>query len=184
MDKEGVRIGVYICHCGTNIAGVVDVKAVTEFAKGLPGVALAKEMMYACSEATQREIINDIQEERLDRVVVAACSPKMHEPTFRAALERAGLNKYLFEMANIREQASWVHRDGGQATEKAKDLVRMAVARAGLLVGYKESEIPIGERALVVGGGIAGIQAALDLADSGYKVFLVEKEPFIGGHMA
>jgi heterodisulfide reductase subunit A len=185
MKRDGEpRIGVYICHCGTNIAGVVDVKAVAEFAKGLPGVALAKDMMYACSEATQREIINDIQQERLDRVVVAACSPKMHEPTFRAALERAGLNKYLFEMANIREQDSWVHKDGGQATEKAKDLVRMAVARARLLIPYKESEIPVGERALVVGGGIAGIQAALDLADSGYKVFLVEKEPFIGGHMA
>jgi heterodisulfide reductase subunit A len=182
--SEEPKIGVYICHCGTNIAGVIDVKEVAEFAQELEGVALAKDMMYACSEASQREIIADIQEKELNRVVVAACSPKMHEPTFRAACERAGLNKYLFEMANIREQDSWVHHDGGLATEKAKDLVKMAVARARLLKPYEEIEVEVGENALVVGGGIAGIQAALDLADSGYEVFLVEKEPFIGGHMA
>jgi heterodisulfide reductase subunit A len=183
-EEDEPRVGVYICHCGTNIAGVVDVKEVAKFAQGLPGVALAKDMMYACSEATQREIIADIQQEKLNRIVVAACSPKMHEPTFRAALERAGLNKYLFEMANIREQDSWVHKNGRQATEKAKDLVRMAVARARLLTPYKDSELAVGERVLIVGGGISGIQAALDLADSGYKVYLIEKEPFIGGHMA
>ena len=182
--EEEPRIGVYVCHCGTNIAGVIDVEEVAKAAEGLPGVALAKHTMYACSEATQREIIADIQQEKLNRIIVAACSPKMHEPTFRAALERAGLNKYLFEMANIREQDSWVHKDGQKATEKAKDLVRMAVARARLLKPYEERELPVGERALIVGGGIAGIQAALDLADSGYKVYLVEKEPFIGGHMA
>ncbi|MCR4405199.1 MAG: CoB-CoM heterodisulfide reductase HdrA2 [Candidatus Acetothermia bacterium] len=183
-EREEPRVGVYVCHCGTNIAGVVDVEEVAKAAQALPGVVVAKHTMYACSEATQREIINDVQQEKLNRVVVAACSPKMHEPTFRAALERAGLNKYLFEMANIREQDSWVHKDGHKATEKAKDLVRMAVARARLLRAYEERELPVGERVLVVGGGIAGIQAALDLADSGYKVFLVEKEPFIGGHMA
>ena len=184
MEMEEPRIGVYVCHCGTNIAGVVDVAEVAEFAKGLENVVLAKDVLYACSEATQREIIADIQEHGLNRVVVAACSPKMHEPTFRAVLERAGLNKYLLEMANIREQDSWVHKDGHRATEKAKDLVRMAVARARLLAPLEETEIPIGERVLVIGGGIAGIQAALDLADSGYKVYLVEKEPTIGGRMA
>jgi len=181
---EELRIGVYVCHCGTNIAGVVDVKGVAEFARELEGVVLAKNLLYACTEATQREITKDIQEQKLNRVVVAACSPKMHEPTFRAALERAGLNKYLLEMANIREQDSWVHRDGQQATEKAKDLVRMAVARARLLEPLEDTTIPIGEEVLVIGGGIAGIQAALDLADAGYKVYLVEKEPTIGGRMA
>ncbi len=140
--------------------------------------------MYACSEPSQREIAADIKEHKLNRVIVAACSPKMHEPTFRAVCERVGLNKYLFEMTNIREQASWVHKDGGQATEKATDLIKMAVARARLLQPLKDSEVPIGQTCLIIGGGIAGIQAALDLADSGYKVYLVEKEPFIGGRMA
>ena len=182
--KEELRVGVYVCHCGSNIAGVIDVKEVAEFARGLDDVVLAKNLLYACTDATQREIIADIQEHKLNRVVVAACSPKMHEPTFRAALERAGLNKYLLEMANIREHASWVHRNGRDATEKAKDIVRMAVARARLLQPLEDSEVPIGETALVIGGGIAGIQAALDLADSGYKVILVEKEPTIGGRMA
>lgn len=181
---EEIRVGVYICHCGTNIAGVVDVKEVAEFAKDLDGVVVAKTMMYACSEPCQREIELDIKEQKLNRVVVAACSPKMHEPTFRAACERAGLNKYLFEMASIREQASWVHKNGHQATEKAKDLIKMAVARARLLQPLKDSEIAIGSHCLVIGGGIAGIQAALDLADSGYTVYLVEKDPFIGGRMA
>ena len=184
MKSEEPRVGVYVCHCGTNIAGVVDVAEVAEFAKGIEGVVLAKDVLYACSEATQREIAADIQEHKLDRVVVAACSPKMHEPTFRAVLERAGLNKYLFEMANIREHNSWVHKNGHQATEKAKDLVAMAIARARLLEPLEDSEVPIGENVLVIGGGIAGIQAALDLADSGYHVFLVEKEPTIGGRMA
>ncbi len=181
---EEIRTGVYICHCGTNIAGVINVREVADFAKGLPGVSLAKAMMYACSEPSQREIAADIKEQKLNRVIVAACSPKMHEPTFRAVCERAGLNTYLFEMSNIREQASWVHKDGGQATEKAKDLIKMALARARLLQPLKDSEVPIGETCLIIGGGIAGIQAALDLADSGYKVYLVEKEPFIGGRMA
>lgn len=181
---EEIRTGVYICHCGTNIAGVIDVKAVADFAKGVEGVFLAKDMMYSCSESSQREIEADIKEHKLNRVVVAACSPKMHELTFRACCERAGLNKYLFEMSNIREQGSWVHRNGSQASEKAKDLVKMAVARARLLEPLKDSEVPIGQNCLIVGAGIAGIQAALDLADSGYKVYLVEKEPFIGGRMA
>ena len=182
--REELRIGVYVCHCGSNIAGVIDVKAVTDFARELDDVVVAKELMYACTDSTQREITQDIQERKLNRVVVAACSPKMHEPTFRGAVERAGLNKYLMEMANIREHASWVHKNGKDATEKAKDLVRMAVARARLLQPLEEGEVPIGDTALIVGGGIAGIQAALDLADSGYKVILVEKEPTIGGRMA
>jgi heterodisulfide reductase subunit A len=183
MEPEP-RIGVYICHCGTNIADMVDVQGMAEFARGLNGVVLSKNVMYACSDPTQQEIEEDIKEQELNRVVVAACSPRIHEPTFRSVLERAGLNKYLFEMANIREQDSWVHEDRSQATEKAKDLVRMAVARARLLQPSEESEVTIGENALVIGGGIAGIQAALDLADAGYKVYLVEKEPFLGGRMA
>lgn len=182
MKPEEVRTGVYICHCGTNIAGVVDVREVADFAKNLAGVSLAKDMMYACSEPCQRQIEAEIKEHKLNRVIIAACSPNMHEPTFRAVCERAGLNKYLFEMANIREQNSWVHKDGG--TEKAKDLIKMAVARARLLQPLKDSEVPIGQTCLIIGGGIAGIQAALDLADSGYKVYLIEKEPFIGGRMA
>ena len=184
MNAEEPRIGVYVCHCGTNIAGVVDVKGVAEFAKDLDGVVLSRDVLYACTEAAQREIGQDIQEQKLTRVVVAACSPKLHEPTFRAALERAGLNKYLLEMANIREQGSWVHRNGRDATEKAEDLVWMAVARARLLAPLEDTEVPIGENVLIIGGGIAGIQAALDLADSGYHVYLVEKEPTIGGRMA
>ncbi|MFQ6117233.1 MAG: FAD-dependent oxidoreductase, partial [Candidatus Bipolaricaulia bacterium] len=184
MKMEEPRVGVYVCHCGTNIAGVVDVEEVAQSAEGLEGVVLARDILYACSEAAQREIAADIEEQKLNRVVVAACSPKLHEPTFRAVLERAGLNKYLFEMANIREQDSWVHKNGHRATEKAKDLVKMAVARARLLEPLEDSEVPIGENVLIIGGGIAGIQAALDLADSSYHVFLVEKEPTIGGRMA
>ncbi len=185
MNNGEPRVGVYICHCGTNIAGVIDVEGVADFARKLEGVVLAKDVMYACSEPTQREIKEDIQEEKLNQVVVAACSPKMHEPTFQAVVEEAGLNKYLFEMANIREQDSWVHKkNGAQATEKAKDLVKMAVARALLLAPNQDGQIPIGDKVLVIGGGIAGIQASLDLADGGYQVYLVEKEPTIGGRMA
>ena len=183
--KDDVRIGVYVCHCGLNIAGSVDCAEVAKFAAKLPGVVLGQDNRYTCSDQGQAGIKNDIKEHKLNRVVVASCSPRLHEPTFRKACEDAGLNKYLFEMANIREHCSWVHLyDREAATEKAKDLVKMAVAKAGLLEPAVEVEVPITRRVLVIGGGVAGIQAALDLADTGYKVCLVEKEPSIGGMMA
>jgi len=185
MSVEEVRIGVYVCHCGLNIAGSVDCKEVAEFAATLPHVALARDYRYTCSDQGQALIKNDIKEYRLNRVVVASCSPRLHEPTFRKVCEEAGLNKYLFEMANIREQCSWVHLyDKEAATEKAKDLVKMVVAKAALLKPASEIEVPIIRKALIIGGGVAGIQAALDLADTGYKVYLVEREPSIGGMMA
>ena len=183
--NEEVRIGVYVCHCGLNIAGSVDCAGVAEFAATLPNVVLSKDNRYTCSDQGQDIIKKDIREQKLNRVVVASCSPRLHEPTFRKACEDAGLNKYLFEMANIREQCSWVHlydRKGG--TEKAKDLVKVAVAKAALLQPAEEMEVPITRKTLVIGGGVAGIQAALDLAETGYKVYLVEKEPSIGGMMA
>ncbi|MBA7657379.1 hypothetical protein ES703_65316 [subsurface metagenome] len=183
--QDEVRIGVYICHCGTNIAGVVDVDEVTEFAKTLPSVVVARNYKYSCSEPGQDTIKEDIKELNLNRVVVASCSPRMHERTFRRACSSAGLNPYLFEMANIREHCSWVHSTNREAaTQKAKDIVKMAVARARLLKPQKESEIPVTDAALVIGGGIAGIQTSLDLADAGHMVYLVEKQPTIGGMMA
>ena len=182
---EMPRIGVYVCHCGLNIAGSVDCVEVAKFAASLPNVVLSKDNRYTCSEQGQELIKTDIREHGLNRVVVASCSPRLHEPTFRKACEEAGLNKYLFEMANIREQCSWVHlHEREAATEKAKDLVKAAVAKAALLEPAEEVEVPIIRRALVIGGGVAGIQAALDLADTGYKVYLVEREPSIGGRMA
>jgi len=185
FDDKGVRIGVYVCHCGLNIAGSVNVEEVAKFAGTLPNVVIARDYRYTCSDQGQELIKNDIKEYRLNRVVVASCSPRLHEPTFRKACEEAGLNKYLFEMANIREQCSWVHLySKEEATEKAKDLVRMAVAKAALLEPAVEIEVPIVRKAAVIGGGVAGIQAALDLADMGYKVYLIEKEPTIGGRMA
>ncbi|MGD0979460.1 MAG: CoB-CoM heterodisulfide reductase HdrA2 [Candidatus Bathyarchaeia archaeon] len=180
-----IRIGVYVCHCGLNIAGSVDCEEVAQFAATLPNVVLAQDNRYTCSDQGQAGIKKDIQEQKLNRVVVASCSPRLHEPTFRKACEDAGLNKYLFEMANIREHCSWVHLyDKEAATEKAKDLVKMAVAKVALLEPEDEVSVPITRKALVIGGGVAGIQAALDLADTGYKVYLVEKEPSIGGMMA
>jgi len=183
--SEGPRIGVYVCHCGLNIAGSVDCGEVAKFAATLPHVVLAQDNRYTCSDQGQEGIKKDIKEHGLNRVVVASCSPRLHEPTFRKACADAGLNKYLFEMANIREHCSWVHLyDRESATEKAKDLVKMAVAKVALLQPAEEIELSVERRALVIGGGVAGIQAALDLADTGYKVFLVEKEPSIGGMMA
>jgi len=184
-SAEEPRIGVYVCHCGLNIAGSVDCEDVAKFASALPHVVLAQDNRYTCSDQGQEGIKKDIKEHKLNRVVVASCSPRLHEPTFRKACEDAGLNKYLFEMANIREHCSWVHLyDRKSATEKAKDLVKMAVAKVALLEPAEEIEVPINRRALIIGGGVAGIQASLDLADTGYKVFLVEKEPSIGGMMA
>ncbi len=184
-DGQEIRVGVYICHCGLNIAGSVDCEEVAEFAATLPNVVLAKDNRYTCSDQGQELIKSDIREQMLNRVVVASCSPRLHELTFRKACEEAGLNKYLFEMANIREQCSWVHlHDREAATEKAKDLVKMAVAKAVLLQPAEEIEVPVTKKALIIGGGVAGIEAALDLANTGYRVHLVEKEPSIGGTMA
>jgi len=177
------RIGVYICHCGTNIADTVDVKKVTEYAAGLDGVVVARDYIFMCSDRGQELIRNDIRDLGLDRVVVASCSPRMHEPTFRRVCREAGLNPYLFEMANIREQCSWVHKDGKEATEKAKALIRAAVKRVSHHEPLTTKEILVNPNVLVVGGGIAGIQAALKVADSEHQVYLVEREPSIGGHM-
>ncbi|MFC1932708.1 4Fe-4S binding protein [Chloroflexota bacterium] len=178
-----VKTGVYVCHCGLNIAGTVDVKKVAEYARGLDWVVVARDYEFMCSDPGQALIKNDIKEFGLNRVVVASCSPRMHEATFRRVCQEAGLNPYLFEQANIREQCSWVHSDKHEATEKAKALVRAAVRRVYYHELLEIKEIPVNPNTLVVGGGIAGIQAALDIADSEHKVYLVEREPSIGGHM-
>ncbi len=178
------RIGVYVCHCGANIAAAVDVVQVTEYASGLPSVAVARDYKFMCSDPGQDLIKNDIKEMGLNRVVVASCSPRLHEPTFRRTLVSAGLNPYLFEMANIREQCAWVHADKEKATEKAKALVNAAVRRVFLHEPLETKEVEVNPCTLVVGAGIAGIQAALEIADSGRKVYLVEREPSIGGNMA
>jgi heterodisulfide reductase subunit A len=183
--KKDLRIGVYVCHCGLNIAQSVDCDGVAADAAELPNVCVSKGIGYACSEPGQREIREDIEEHDLNRIVVASCSPRLHEPTFRQMLQTAGLNPYLLEMANLREQCSWVHmHDHGAATNKAYDLVKMAVARASRLEPLTEAKLPMTQRALVIGGGVAGIQSALDLADNGYDVIMVEKRPSIGGVMA
>lgn len=178
------KIGVYVCHCGSNIAGTVDVAALVEFAKGLPEVAVAREYKFMCSDPGQLLIQEDIKKLGLTRIVVTACSPLMHEPTFRGACERAGLNRYLFQMANIREHCSWVTIDKGAATDKAKALLAGAVHKAAYLAPLQRKTVGVNPNTLVVGGGIAGIQAALDIADSGKRVYLVERDTTIGGHMA
>jgi NADH:ubiquinone oxidoreductase subunit E/NAD-dependent dihydropyrimidine dehydrogenase PreA subunit len=178
------RIGVYICHCGTNISLTVDIPAVVEYAKTLPDVVVAKEYKYMCSDPGQDMIQKDIKEHKLTRVVVSSCSPLMHEETFRGTVEDAGLNMFLFQMANIREQCSWVHSDRGRATEKAKRLISGAVNRVRYHKELEGRRVPVQPAAMVVGAGITGIEAALKIADAGRKVYLVEKEPSIGGHMA
>ncbi len=182
--SEKPKVGVYVCHCGINIASTIDVESVANYAKTLPNVLVARNYTYVCSDPGQELIKKDIQNEGINRVVVAACSPRMHELTFRGTLKSAGLNPYLLEVANIREQCSWVHKDKEYATEKAKSLIKSAVAKAILLEPLEEKEVDVIQKALVVGGGIAGIQSALDIADAGFKVYLLEKEPTIGGHMA
>ncbi|MGC1120620.1 MAG: CoB--CoM heterodisulfide reductase iron-sulfur subunit A family protein [Candidatus Methanofastidiosia archaeon] len=184
MSKSEPRIGVYVCHCGLNIGAVVDVAAVAEYAQTLPGVVVARESTHTCSDNGQRSIQEDIENHSLNRVVVASCSPRMHGDTFMKTCETAGLNPYLFEMANIREQCSWVHTDKEQATEKAKDLVRMAVAKVQLLEPLEKQKSAVNKAALVIGGGVAGIFSALYLANAGIKTYIVEKKPSIGGHMA
>ena len=177
------RIGVFICHCGTNIAATVDVEAVAAAAREFPNVAFATTYKYMCSEPGQAMIKESIEEYNLDRIVIASCSPRMHELTFRKMLKGTRINPYMLEIANIREQCAWVHTDRAKATEKAIDHVKMAVAKVGKDKPLTTSTIPITKRALVIGGGIAGIQAALDIADAGFDVTIVEKEPSIGGHM-
>ena len=178
------RIGVFICWCGSNIAATVDVERLSEAVKAEPGVVFAANYQYMCSENGQQLIKNAIKEYKLDGVVVGSCSPRMHEATFRKAAEAAGLNPYMVEVANIREQCSWIHKDREEATRKALVLVRTAIAKVRLDAPLKEGESPVVKRALVIGGGIAGIQAALDIAEAGFPVDIVEKNPTIGGRMA
>lgn len=183
--SEKPRIGVYVCHCGLNIARTVDCEKVASESAGIQDVVVARDVQYACSEPGQQSIKEDIAEHGLDRVVVAACSPRLHEPTFRQMLESSGLNAYMLEMANLREHCSWVHMNEPEAaTRKAAELVAMAVARSSRLEPLQSRKIPLTKRTLVIGGGIAGIQTALDLADNGYEVVLVERKPSIGGQMA
>jgi heterodisulfide reductase subunit A-like polyferredoxin len=182
VNYERPRIGAFICHCGINIGGVVDVPAVVEYAKTLPYVVHADENLYTCSQDTQEAMKKVIEEHRLNRVVVASCTPRTHEPLFQDTIREAGLNRYLFEMANIRDQCSWVHmHQHEEATEKAKDLVRMAVAKAALLEPLPTQTIPMNKKALVIGGGLTGMTAAQQIARSGFEVYLVEKEAELGG---
>jgi heterodisulfide reductase subunit A len=182
---ENVRIGVFVCDCGSNIAGFVDTESVRDYAATLPGVAVAVRSKYTCADPGQQEIQRVIAEHNLNRVVVASCSPASYEVVFRQCIQGAGLNPYLLEMANIREHCSWVTPGNRQAaTKKAKGIVEVAVARAGWLFAQDEENVPVTDAALVIGGGVAGIQAALDLADAGHQVYLVERQPSIGGIMA
>jgi heterodisulfide reductase subunit A len=185
MQHNGhVRIGVYICHCGANIAGTVKINQVRDFISSAPGVVVARDYKFMCSDPGQELIRNDIAELNLNRIVVAACSPLMHELTFRTAARKAGLNRYLVQIANIREHCSWIHDDTRRATEKAKALVLAAVRRVALHQPLEPTKADINPNVLVVGAGIAGIQAALEIAESGRTVYLVEREPSIGGRMA
>lgn len=182
VSAEEPRIGVYVCHCGANIGAVVNVKETVKFSLSLPNVVHADENVFICSSEAASMLVRDIKEKGLNRLVVAACTPRTHEPLFRDTLREAGINQYYFEMANIREHCSWVHsREKEEATKKAKDLIRMAVARACLLEPLEEYELPVDKRALVVGGGIGGMVAALSIANQGHEVYLVEKEDELGG---
>ena len=180
---EEIRIAVYVCHCGVNIAATVDVAEVARYAGTLPGVVLSRDYVFMCSDPGQDLIRQDIKEHNLNRVIVASCSPRLHEPTFRRVCESAGINRYLLEMVNIREQCSWTNEDKEANTEKAKALVDAAVRRVHYQEALEVKEAPYNSSTLIVGGGIAGIQAALEIANSEHKVYLVEREPSIGGHM-
>lgn len=183
--ENGLRIGVFVCDCGLNIAGAVDCGAVAEYSETLRDVVCVVRNKYTCADPGQNEIKDAIHQHKLNRVVIASCTPRQHEPTFRQCVREAGLNPYLMEMANLREHCSWVHPgDWDGATNKAKDLVASAVARARFLQPQEELTVPVTKRALVIGGGVSGIEAALELADAGHKVTLVEKAPSIGGIMA
>ncbi|MDY6865380.1 MAG: 4Fe-4S binding protein [Halobacteriota archaeon] len=184
MGSEDIRIGVYVCHCGGNISDTVGVEDVRTYSEGLDDVVMARSLEHVCSDEGQGTIKEDIKNYNLNRIVVGTCSPQFHELTFQATLQDAGLNKYMLEMANLREQCSWVYEDSDVATKKARNLINMAVAKARLNEPLETKKIPIGNSVLVIGAGISGIQASLDLADSGMKVYVVEKEPSIGGHMS
>jgi len=184
-ETEQLRIGVFLCHCGTNIAGVLDLKELAEFAARLPGVVQVADNLYTCSEPGQQGITGAIREHNLNRIVVAGCSPKLHEVTFRKCLMQAGLNPFLLEMINVREQLTWVHSHESQLSrEKARDALAAAVARARYLEPLAAISVPVTKRALVVGGGIAGLTSGLDLADAGVDTVLVERESSVGGRMA
>ncbi len=178
------RIGVFVCHCGTNIAGTVDVKAVAQAIKNEPGVVFSTDYQYMCSQAGQEMIKQAVADNKLTGIVVCSCSPRMHEATFRKTAAAAGLNPYMVEIANIREQCSWVHKEMPIGTEKAIILAKAAVAKVNLNAPLTPGESPVTKRALVIGGGIAGIQTALDIADAGFPVDIVETKPTIGGKMA
>ncbi|MCD4704285.1 MAG: FAD-dependent oxidoreductase, partial [Methanosarcinaceae archaeon] len=184
--QEGeLRIGAFICECGVNIAGTVDCQKVADYVSTMPNVTTSVVNKYTCSDAGQAEIKQAIKDHHLNRVLVASCTPKTHEPIFRACVEEAGLNPYLFEFVNIREHCSWIHMwEKEAATEKAKELVRMGVSRAALLEPLESCEVPVIDKALVIGAGVTGMQAALDIAEMGHKVYLVEQGPSIGGKMA
>jgi heterodisulfide reductase subunit A2 len=182
--NDNCRIGVYICHCGLNIASKVDVQALEKYAATLPKVVLAKTYKFMCSDPGQQLIKDDLAKNGITHLVVASCSPLMHEPTFRGVLQDAGVNPYLYQMVNIREQVSWVTKDLERATQKAKLLITAAVRRVALHDALQRSSVPVNPDVLIVGAGIAGISAALTLADAGKQVYLVEREPSIGGHMA
>jgi len=185
MREKKKKIGVFVCECGSNIAGSLDCEEVRKYAETLPDVTCSVLNKYTCAEPGQKEIKKYIKEYNLNRVVVASCTPRMHETTFRNCVSETGLNPYLMEMANIREHCSWAHLNNwDEATKKAKDIVKISVARARLLRPQTEAKVSIQQEVLVVGGGVAGIQSALDLADAGYQVHLVEKEASIGGLMA
>ena len=177
--NDGVRVGLYVCHCGTNIAGTVDVKALTEFGARLPGVTISRDYKYMCSDPGQELILQDVRDHQLNRIVVASCSPLLHEQTFRTATAKAGLNPYYFHMVNIREHDSWVHEDKQAATEKAMDLLRAAVRRVAHHKALEKKRVPIHPDVLVVGGGIAGIHAALTLANAGKHVYLVDRKSVV-----
>ncbi|MBM4386088.1 MAG: CoB--CoM heterodisulfide reductase iron-sulfur subunit A family protein [Deltaproteobacteria bacterium] len=184
VSGQAPRIGVFVCHCGTNIGGVVDVPSVAEYAKTLPDVVYSEDNLYTCSTDSQERIKKAIKEHNLNRVIVASCTPRTHEPLFQNTVREGGLNEYLFEMANIRDQCSWVHmHDHDGATLKSKDLVRMAVAKARLLEPLQKGKMPISHEALVIGGGVAGMTAALDLASQGFTTHLIEKEKNLGGNL-
>jgi heterodisulfide reductase subunit A len=183
VSQEAPRIGVFVCHCGINIASVVDVEAVRDYAATLPNVVHVENSLFACSQDAQGLIKERIKEHNLNRVVVASCTPRTHEPTFQETIKEAGLNKYLFQMANIRDQGAWVHQNEPEAaTQRAKDQVRMAIASASFQPPLREFDLPVTKAGLVIGGGVAGMEAALGLANQGYQVHLVEKKDFLGGH--
>ena len=182
MSHEEVRIGVFVCHCGTNIGGILDVPTLAEYAKTLPNVVFSQDNLYTCSEVGLTEIMENIKEQNLNRVIVASCSPRTHEPLFRSVCQEAGLNPYLFEMVNIRDQCSWVHmKESEKATIKAKDLIRMGVEKATLLEPLEKIKVDVTPSAVVIGGGIAGMTTALNLANQGFETNIIEKESELGG---